>query len=482
MGRRSVIDGMAGLLALSAACTATPAAAQSVEDLQRQIDELKATVKQLQDALDRSTPAATASTTATPSTQPAAVAATKAPPPPLLSRVRPMTTGPAQVAAAAPHPKAWYERLRIRGYTQMRLNEVISGGDLDIPNGARLRSVHDGGIGHPGNFTFRRLRLVLEGAVTDDVSIYIQPDFATRVGNQSVGQPREGFGQIRDAYADWFPDDEHRLRLRFGQSKVPFGWENLQSSSNRLTLDRSDGINSAVPSERELGIVAYYTPDRVMRIWERLSKDGQKLFGNYGAFGFGVYNGQGVNRVEENNKLTTVAMATWPIELGSGGQVVEVGGALIRNRVQPEVRSGGTSATAFPDERIGLHAMLYPQPFGIQAEWNWGRGPEFDVPTQSILTKPLDGGYVQTMWRVKRSPIGPFIPYGRWQRYRGGWKGAINAPRLATNELELGIEFQPTPPLELTIAFAHMHRAEADERRIGRAEGDLIRTQLQFSY
>ena len=454
-------------------CFAPPAAAQSVQELQRQIDELKTMVRQLQQEAQQRTPATALATP--PATTPAPPQVAEIPPP------RPMMTGPAQVAVAPPQRKAWYDRLRLRGYTQMRLNETISGGDLDIPSGSRLRSVHDGGVTETGNFTFRRLRIVLEGRVSDDVSIYIQPDFATRVGGQSVGEPREGFGQIRDAYADWFPDKEHRLRLRFGQSKVPFGWENLQSSSNRLTLDRSDGINSAVPSERELGIVAYYTPTSVQRIWDRLADAGQKLFGNYGAFGVGVFNGQGINRVEVNNDLMTVAMATWPVELANG-QVVEFGGALLRNRVQPEIRTGGTSPTAFRDERVGLHAMLYPQPFGIQAEWNWGRGPEFDTRLGAITTRPLDGGYIQTMWRVGHSPLGTFMPYARWQRYRGGWKAAINAPRLATNELELGIEFQPIAPLELTLAYSRMHRQEADERRIGRAEGSLIRTQLQFNY
>jgi hypothetical protein len=86
------------------------------------------------------------------------------------------------------------------------------------------------------------------------------------------------------------------------------------------------------------------------------------------------------------------------------------------------------------------------------------------------------------MYRIKESPIGPIIPYARWQRYRGGWKAATNAPRLETNELELGVEWQIIKPLELTIAYASMKRSEADERRTGRAEGQLIRTQLQFSY
>ncbi len=469
-----------------------PAMGQTVQELQRQIDELKATIAEMKAAQAGAVPAASSpATTATapvsvrtPPAVPAQVAITPVAPP-----TAPVVDGaPATHVAAAPaRAERWYDRIKVRGYTQLRLNEIIAG-DRTAPDGiSRLRSVHDGGIGDDTGFTFRRIRLVLQGDVGDRISFYLQPDFATAVSGQSVGERREGFLQLRDAYVDAFLDPDKRFRLRFGQSKVPFGWENMQSSSNRLTLDRSDGINSAVPSERDIGVVAYYTPDRVDAVWERLAKDGQKLFGNYGAFGVGVFNGQGFARAETNDNVMTVAMATWPFELdalgnGMAGQVLEIGGAAVRNRIQPEIRTGGVSPTLFADDRIGVHAMLYPQPIGFQAEWNWGRGPEYDRDLRGITTKSLNGGYFQAMGRIVRSPLGPFMPYARWQYYRGGWKAAINAPRLATDEFEIGIEFQPVEPLELTIAYARMHRTEADERRSGRAEGDVFRTQLQLNY
>lgn len=470
------------LLAATACAVASlpgPAAAQDVQpsiaDLQRQIDELKATIAELKAQRAPAAPATLAATPPAPSPAPVQVAQAPAPPP------APAANKPAE------RPRAWYDRLTLRGYTQLRLNEIVSG-DRNAPAGrSRLRSVHDAGIGDNSNFTFRRIRLILQGDVSDRISLYFQPDFATNVSNQVGGERREGFGQLRDAYVDAFLDRERTFRLRFGQSKVPFGWENMQSSSNRLTLDRSDGINSAVPSERDLGIVAYYTPPAVDRIWDRLIADGQKLFGNYGAFGIGAFNGQGTNRTETNDGLMTVAMATWPFELDAlgpafRGQVLEVGGAALRNRVQPEIRPSGVSPVSYADERVGFHAILYPQPFGLQAEWNWGRGPEFDPVLGSIVTRRLNGGYVQGMARVRRSPLGPFMPYARWQRYRGGWKALTNAPRLETDEWELGIEFQPIPPIELTLAWSRMERREADERRDGRAEGNLIRTQLQWNY
>ncbi|WP_439532715.1 porin [Polymorphobacter sp.] len=459
-------------LASATLLLASPAQAQTVEELQRQIDELKAMVAELraerQQALQAAPPAHPA-----PAAAPQ-VAAAPAPPP-----VRTVKTIETADTAPIVRSKRWFERLSLRGYTQLRVNEIVSGDATAPPGQSRLRSVADGGITDENNFSFRRVRLVLEGDITDNISLYFQPDFATSVSGQSAGERREGFGQLRDAYVDVFLDADKRFRVRFGQSKVPFGWENLQSSSNRAPLDRSDAVNSGVIGERDLGVVAYYTPAPVQRIWDRLEADGQKLFGNYGAFGVGLYNGQGTNRTEANNNLMTVAMATWPFEIGD--QVVEVGGSVMFNRFQPETRTG-LSPLSYKDNRAVVHAILYPQPFGVQAEWTWGTGPEFDTATRSIQEKPLQGGYVQAMLRVRQSPLGPFMPYARWQHFRGGWKAAINTPRLETDDLELGIEFQPMSALELTLSYARASRREADERRSGRAEGDLLRAQLQWNY
>jgi hypothetical protein len=363
-----------------------PAEAQSVEELQRQIDELKAEVKALRDAQAAVGGAEVGSASAGPQSSPAVspLASTQA------EQLDSSRTASAVAAAAeVESPSAegdapWYERLQLRGYTQMRYNAVLSGDDTAPDGLSRLRSVHDSSVNEDGGFSLRRVRLVLQGDVTDNISLYLQHDFGTAVNNQSSAERREHFGQLRDAYVDVFPDSARTVRLRFGQSKVPFGWENLQSSSNRLTLDRSDGINSGVPGERDLGIVVYYTPPRVQEIWDRLQDDAQKLFGNYGAFGLGIFSGQGTNRTERNGSLMTVAMATWPFELdGLGplfrGQVLELGGSALANEFRPEVRTGGVSDINFDEERIALHAILYPQPFGIQTEWNWGRGPEFDV-------------------------------------------------------------------------------------------------------
>lgn len=453
------------------ALSATNARAQTVQELQRQIDELKAQIAAL-----------TASQTAV---QASAAPVATAPPPVAAPAIEQLAAAPTAAPAEAPK-KAWHDRLTLRGYTQLRYNSFISGHGA-VPDGvSRLRSVHDTSINDDGGFLLRRVRVVLQGEVSDRIELYLQHDFGTAVNNQSNTERRENFGQLRDVYVDVF-DKSRQFRLRVGQSKVPFGWENLQSSSNRVPIDRSDAINSGVPSERDVGIVGYYTPPRVQAVWDRLEAGGQKLFGNYGAYGIGVYNGQGVNRTERNDSRMIVAMATHPFELDAlggpfRGQVLELGGSVLINKYRPELRSGGVSAADYDDNHVGLHAILYPQPFGIQAEWTKGRGPKFDDAAQAIVTDALQGGYVQVMYDLGHTRAGRIIPYGRWQRYEGGWKAVANAPALDTEELELGVEWQFMRTLELTVAYANMKRREADERRSGRAEGDLIRAQLQFSY
>ena len=459
---------LAATLALGTLASASGGAkAQTVAELQKQINELKALVKAQSGA-----PAPRRGAHADAKHHEAAVGA-----PP-----------PADHAKVEHLPKAWFERLSIRGYTQVRGNEIIDG-DKNAPAGiSRLRSVHDSGIQDKNNFTFRRVRVIIQGDLHERVFVYIQSDLAVNVANQAAtNQPRGNFSQLRDAFVDVFLDDEKTTKVRVGQQKIPFGWENLQSSQNRLTLDRSDAINSGIPGERDFGMTAYYTPPAVQHVWDRLAKDGQKLFGNYGAFGIGIYNGQTINRTEVNNDLKVVGMATWPIELdGLGelwrGQVLEVGTSGYRNEFHPELSTGGVSSVGYDDQRIGVHAILYPQPFGLQAEYNWGIGPEFDTVRRVITTKSVEGGYIQAMYRVEHSPIGQFYPYIRLQTYNGGWKVNLNAPRLETDELEVGVEFSPIKPIELTLAYARMKRREADTTRLGRAEGDVFRAQLQFNY
>jgi hypothetical protein len=208
--------------------------------------------------------------------------------------------------------KAWFEKYSISGYTQFRINETLSLRDGSAP----AQHVGDGSVGDNQNFLIRRARVVLAGEVTDRISIYIQPDFASNVPGSPDGNQ---FVQLRDWYSDLHFDEDHVYRVRVGQSKIPYGWENMQSSRNRIPLDRNDGFNSAVKNERDLGAFFYWTPTYAQEFFDQTLNDNLKGSGNYGVFGLGVYNGQGGSLREQNDSLHLVSRLTLPITFAVAG-------------------------------------------------------------------------------------------------------------------------------------------------------------------
>lgn len=120
-------------------------------------------------------------------------------------------------------PKKWFKTFSIRGYAQARYNRLLeTNPDLSCEQ-------CDRSWGNNGGISLRRVRIIFFGQLSERVYFYIQPDFVS--GSSSLNA-----GQIRDAYFDLGLDKASRFRVRVGQSKIPFGFENMQSSQNRLPL------------------------------------------------------------------------------------------------------------------------------------------------------------------------------------------------------------------------------------------------------
>jgi len=153
--------------------------------------------------------------------------------------------------ARKPLKKAWYETFSIRGYGQVRYNRLLE------TNEKFKCEQCDKSIGESGGVFIRRARVIISGYVHPRLYIYLQPDFASTAGTTG------NIGQLRDWYMDVGLDKENTFRLRFGQSKVPYSFENLQSSQNRLPLDRADPTNSASANERDIGAFLYWAPKKI---------------------------------------------------------------------------------------------------------------------------------------------------------------------------------------------------------------------------
>ena len=368
--------------------------------------------------------------------------------------------------------KKWYETINIRGYSQVRFNKLLeTNSDLGCEQ-------CDKSWGGNNSFFVRRGRIIFSGNVHDRVYIYIQPDFASSAGTTNM------VFQIRDAYFDLALDNDKEYRLRIGQSKVPYGFENMQSSQNRIALDRNDALNSAVSNERDLGVFFYWASKSKRELFKKLVEDGLKGSGDYGILGIGAYNGQTANRTEANNNQHIVARLTYPFEF-KNGQIFEAGIQAYKGKYVIQSKTTGVSTknnAEYVDERIAASFILYPKPLGFQAEYNIGTGPEFNKTNLSIDQSKLTGGYVQASYNVKLKD-NQFFPFVKYQYYSGGKKHELDARSYKVNDFELGVEWQPIKNFELTAIYTISKRKYEDAVLLNNfQEGNLLRLQAQFNY
>jgi hypothetical protein len=376
--------------------------------------------------------------------------------------------------ADAKKSKAWYESISIRGYTQIRYNRLLE-------TNAQLKCEQcDRSWGENGGFFMRRMRIIFFGQISKRVYFYVQPDFASSASSTSLH-----FGQIRDAYFDVGFDDKNEFRLRLGQSKVPFGFENMQSSQNRLALDRNDALNSPLSNERDMGAFFYWAPESKRKLFSSLVREGLKGSGDYGIFAFGFYNGQTANKPEQNNEPHIVSRITYPFEMGS--QIIEASvqaytGKYVVTSDQVSAGVGVKKDRNYTDRRAAATFVLYPKPFGIQAEYNIGEGPEFNKNTDSIEVQKLSGGYI-TFSYLARYKNQIFIPFTRFQHYDGGKKHELDTRSYNVDELEIGVEWQPNPTFELVTMYTISKRRFEDFKlQDNLQQGNLLRLQAQINF
>jgi hypothetical protein len=365
----------------------------------------------------------------------------------------------------------WYDNFQIRGYLQVRYNRLLeTNPDLKCEQ-------CDKSWGENSGFFIRRARLIFSGQISKRVYFYIQPDFASSAG--STGN----IAQLRDAYFDLGLDKNNEFRIRLGQSKVPYGFENMQSSQNRLPLDRNDALNSSVSNERDMGAFFYWAPKAKRELFSSLIKDGLKGSGDYGVFAFGVYNGQTANQAERNDNLHVVSRFSYPFKIKN--QIIEPGiqaytGKYVLLSTSPEVKKAANNE--YLDQRIAASFIVYPKPFGIQAEYNVGRGPEYNKFSDSIEVQGLKGGYITLSYMLK---IGKqtLIPFFRGQYYEGGKKHELDARSYKLNEYEIGFEWQPHKTFELVAMYTISHRRFEDHAKPENfQQGNLLRLQAQINF
>jgi len=246
-------------------------------------------------------------------------------------------------------------------------------------------------------------------------------------------------------------------------------------------------MNSAAANERDFGAFFMYAPAKIRELIKNVSNDALKGSNDYGVFAFGLYNGQTANKPELNDYLHAVARLSYSIKIGK--QIVEPGiqaysGKFTLAKDQISLGAKAAKDLTYTDRREAGSLVLYPQPFGILAEFNVGESPSFDAATDFIRVQKLNGGFVTASYRSKLGK-GFIMPYARYQVYDGAKKHELDARRYDINELELGMEWQPIKNLEVTFAYVISDRKYwnySDSKTYYAEKGNFFRIQMQANY
>ncbi|MEQ1733932.1 MAG: porin, partial [Bacteroidia bacterium] len=176
-----------------------------------------------------------------------------------------------------------------------------------------------------------------------------------------------------------------------------------------------------------------------------------------------------------------VSRLTYPFKF-KNGQYFETSLQAYQGRVGITKTKGNNAPDEFFERRAAASLIVYPQPFGVQAEYTIGVGPEFNTTTMRTENANLKGGYIQLMYYAKAGAQ-LIIPFVRTQYYNGGKKHEIDARKYRVTEHEIGIEWQPISNFEFVAMYTISNRTFEDYATpLNNQKGNLLRLQAQCNF
>ena len=312
---------------------------------------------------------------------------------------------------------------------------------------------------HTNTFNLRLARFILDGKIGDfDWRAQIQGTNATGPGQPTV--------QLVDLYAEWRKYPEFKIRA--GQFKRAFtyenpthpitqGWRGYADVINKLSAfgDRTGERSSG---GRDIGI--QFSGDLFP------NANGRRLF----HYQIGIYNGEGVNQKDMDNRKDIIAGAwVMPIKglrIGAFGWVGSRGGML--DPLTKETRS-------VEKNRYCLSAEYSVDEYMFRAEYIHSQGWGAKSPGNNVREICYENGDKADGWYV--FGIVPLIKgklhaKARYQTYRNqkSWSTSVN-------QVECGLNYFFTKNLELHMEYSHVN-----DRSLAKHNYNLIDVELDFRF
>ena len=312
---------------------------------------------------------------------------------------------------------------------------------------------------HSNSFNLRLARFILDGKIGDfDWRAQIQGTNATGPGQPTV--------QLVDLYAEWRKYPEFKIRA--GQFKRAFTYENPTHPITQGWRGYADVINKLSAFGDRTGEKSSGGRDIGIQISGDLfpNANGRRLF----HYQVGVYNGEGVNQKDMDNRKDIIAGAwVMPIKgvrIGAFGWTGSRGGML-----DPE--TGKTRS--IEKNRYCISAEYDLNEYTFRAEYIHSQGWGAKSPgnnTREICYEngdKADGWYVFGIVPLIKSKL---HAKARYQSYRNqkNWATSVN-------QVECGLNYFFTKNLELHLEYSHVN-----DRTLAKHDYNLIDMELDFRF
>lgn len=241
------------------------------------------------------------------------------------------------------------KKITIAGYTQVRYQALEETGKVD-------------------GFDIRRARVDLKGTFSPYWGYRLQFDLA--------GTPK-----LIDAYAELKLNDYFNFTI--GQAKIPFSLENLASSTKLELIDRSQAVEALTARGKDVGgnqngrDIGILLGGTVLKLKDRPVVD----------YRLGVYNGAGINTVDNNEGKDIAARLIVHPVVG-----LDISAALYDgSRFVPEVKTGTvvtTPSKTVNRDRFGLDLSYDLKNFSLRSEYISGKDDQTEREGYYVL-----GGY-----------------------------------------------------------------------------------------
>ena len=312
---------------------------------------------------------------------------------------------------------------------------------------------------HSNTFNLRLARFILDGKIGDfDWRAQIQGTNATGPGQPTV--------QLVDLYAEWrrFPE----FKVRAGQFKRAFTFENPTHPITQGWRGYADVINKLSAFGDRTGEKSSGGRDIGIQVSGDLfpNANGRKIF----HYQVGVYNGEGVNESDKDNRKDIIAGAwVMPIKgvrIGVFGWTGSRGGML--DPLTGEKRS-------VEKNRYCISAEYDLNEYTFRAEYIHSQGWGAKTPgdnTREICYEngdKADGWYVFGIVPLIKSKL---HAKARYQTYRNqkNWGTSVN-------QVECGLNYFFTKNLEMHLEYSHVN-----DRNLAKHDYNLIDVELDFRF